>query len=492
VRLLKARFDKIAEYATVILPVYLLSACIFIFLLGLTDLRHCTDVFFYAPTIFAGLYCSRRYLIFVTCFVGTLYAAIFLTYAYPNLEQFGVAALLLEALIRILFLASAGFFSFYYAQEQRRSRSDLRHVIRERNRHIRKLQLYLNVSEALARDMHLEARLQELLSTWLAYIRAESGTILLCNEKQDRLLLAAQKGPKEQCEALGTKKKGEGIAGYVAQTGEPFIFTAGSEGLGLDGIRHAMCAPLSTKEGVIGVMAVCNKFNGSGFDQRDLELLSSITKQVTTYVQNVNLFAEKKELSLNVIMTLVQAIEAKDRYTRGHSIQVTELANKLGRELGLSNEQLEILQTSALLHDVGKIGIPESILNKPGPLTEDEYEQVKQHPAIGAAILKPIKGLEDVTSAIYYHHERYDGLGYLEGLKGKEIPLAARILAVCDTFASMTSDRPHRKELTRGQALKELARVSGKQLDPDVVDALFAVLESLPARPKRATIKASV
>ncbi len=489
---MKSRFDRIAEHATLILPAYLLGACFVIFILGLTALRHCTDAFFYAPVVFAGLCCSRRYLIFLTAFVGILYATIFLSYAAPHLEQYGAAVLLFEALMRVLFLALAGFFSFYYAQEQRRSKRDLTQMIRERNRHIRKLRLYLDISEALARDMYLGARLEELLSMWLGYIKAESGAVLLCSEKEDKLFLAAQKGSKEQCEAFGTKKKGEGIAGYVAQTGEPFIFTAGRGGLNFQGIRHAMCAPLSTKEGIIGVMAVCNKLSGQGFDERDLELLCSITKQVTTYVQNFNLFAKNKELSLNVIMTLIQAIEAKDRYTRGHSIQVTELANKVGRELKLSDQQLELLQTAALLHDVGKIGISESILNKRGALTEEEYDQVKQHPAIGAAILKPIKGLEDVTIAIYYHHECYDGSGYLEGLKGDAIPLAARILAVCDTYAAMTSDRPQRKELTGQQAVKELKRVKGTQLDPTVVDALFAVLKSLPVLTKKVRIKAKV
>ena len=351
-------------------------------------------------------------------------------------------------------------------------------IIQERDQHIRELRLHLAAIDSLSKDLHLNVRLEKLLSAWLPLIKAESGSILLCKQKEDKLTLAVAKGSREHCEAMGAEKKGEGIAGYVAQTGEPFLLARNTKSLGMKEISDVMCVPFSTKNEVIGTISVCNKLGDSSFNQNDLDLLSSIAKQATPHIQNVFLFTELKDLSLNMIMTLIQAIEAKDRYTRGHSVQVTELALKVGKELGLSGEELEVTQTSALLHDVGKIGIPESILNKPCRLTTDEYDQVKQHPAIGAAILKPIKGLEEVIQIIYYHHERYDGLGYMEGLKGEKIPLIARILAACDTFASMTSDRPHRKAITQEEAVNELQRVEGKQLDPEVVKALLKVIRS--------------
>lgn len=474
---MKARIGKIAEYASFILPLYLLFACGLIFLLGRVDLRHCTDILFYPPIILAGLYCSRRYLILMSTSVGIIYTVIFLTNTLPTQSYYTTEALIFEVTIRIFFLSISGYLSFFYAQEQRKSRDSLKEVISERNQHIRQLQLHLNINGALSKNLHLGARLEELLTIWLSYIKAESGSVLLCDGKEDKMVLAAARGSQELYEAMGTKRKGEGIAGCVAQTGEPLLLTRGTDGLGTGGVQNAICAPLLTKEGVIGVIAVCNKLNKDSFNQLDLDLLVSIANQATAYVQNVNLYTEIKELSMNVIATLIQAIEAKDRYTRGHSAQVNALALKVGRDLNLSKGELELLQTAALLHDVGKIGISEAILNKKGTLTKDEYEQVKQHPAIGAAILKPIKGLEEVTMAVYHHHERYDGRGYLDGLKEKDIPQTARIIAVCDSYAAMTSDRPHRKALSGEQAIDELERVKGKQLDPTVVDSLVRIIK---------------
>ncbi len=178
---------------------------------------------------------------------------------------------------------------------------------------------------------------------------------------------------------------------------------------------------------------------------------------------------EIKTLYLNAIKSLVFALEAKDKYTEGHSKRVTFYACEIAKRMGLSNLMIHKIHLAGLLHDIGKIGVKESILNKPGKLTNDEYKHIYDHPVTGAKILTPVLKDKDILSFIRHHHERYDGTGRPDGLKGEEIPLGARILAVADTFDAITSDRPYRKALTVDFALKEIKRCSGSQFDPIVV-----------------------
>ncbi|MBI5026932.1 MAG: HD-GYP domain-containing protein, partial [Nitrospirae bacterium] len=168
----------------------------------------------------------------------------------------------------------------------------------------------------------------------------------------------------------------------------------------------------------------------------------------------------------------------KSPWTRGHSERVTEYALKIGRALGLSDGEMEKLRIAGLLHDIGKIGTYDGVLDKPGQLTDEEYEVVKRHPGKGADVLSPISQLGDIIPWIRGHHERYDGKGYPDGLKGEEIPLQARILSVADAYDSMTAERPYRKTPGREKAIEELKRYSGIQFDPEVVDIFLKVLES--------------
>ena len=169
---------------------------------------------------------------------------------------------------------------------------------------------------------------------------------------------------------------------------------------------------------------------------------------------------------------LVTALDTRDSETQGHSLRVVGYTLKLAELLNITDkEELKIIEYGALLHDIGKIGIPDQILNKPGKLTDEEWKIMKKHPKIGYNILKKIKFLNKSSLIVLYHHERYDGTGYLEGLKGEDIPLGARIFAVADTVDAITSDRPYRKALTFEYALEELIKFKGKQFDPKVVEA---------------------
>lgn len=189
-------------------------------------------------------------------------------------------------------------------------------------------------------------------------------------------------------------------------------------------------------------------------------------------------FMELEDLLLKLIRVMVNALDAKSPWTRGHSERVARYAEKIAREMNLDEDETKEIRLAGLLHDIGKIGTYDYLLEKPGPLTPEEYEMVKQHPQKGVEILKDIKQLSEILPLIKYHHERIDGKGYPSGLKGDSIPLGARILHVADSFDSMTSDRPYRKAPGREYAISELEKYKGIQFDPHVVDAFLNILKA--------------
>ena len=168
------------------------------------------------------------------------------------------------------------------------------------------------------------------------------------------------------------------------------------------------------------------------------------------------------------------AVDTKDRYTKQHSEDVARYAVFLAERLGLDPDERRSVELAGLLHDVGKIGIPDAILRKPGPLTTDEYAIVKQHVWLGAAIVRDLPNVEAIRAGVRHHHERWDGNGYLDGLAGEAIPLIARIVSVCDAFSAMTTTRPYRKALSVAEALERLEGAAGSQLDPRLVTAFVA------------------
>lgn len=199
---------------------------------------------------------------------------------------------------------------------------------------------------------------------------------------------------------------------------------------------------------------------------------------VTVSAPEIIKFLKSEPLSIPILQSLINVIASKDRYTKVHSETVAHYAGLIGKCLNLSEAQMELLSVAAILHDLGKIGIPADVLNKAGSLSEDEWKLIRQHPLLGATMINGLshKGGEDIIGAIMYHHERYNGKGYPRGLKGKDIPLLARILAVADAYSSMTAERPYRKALTKDEAIEELKKQSGKQFDPDIVSAFIECL----------------
>ncbi|MBU7007957.1 HD domain-containing phosphohydrolase [Phosphitispora fastidiosa] len=246
--------------------------------------------------------------------------------------------------------------------------------------------------------------------------------------------------------------------------------------------KNMLCVPINCDNSHQGFLSVMNKFDEDfadfmDFDSEDYLLLTLLAGQLGLLVENRSLFRMQRESLETTIHSLVQALDARDPYTKGHSEQVSQLAIMIAKELSLPAEEIEDIRLAGLLHDIGKIGIPEKILNKPDNLTSIEFNQIKVHPYISAQILKPIELFKTLLPFVYHHHERWDGKGYPDGLKGEAIPLGARILAVADAFDAITADRVYRPGKDDNAAVNELVKWAGIQFDPLVVDALLTGLE---------------
>lgn len=231
--------------------------------------------------------------------------------------------------------------------------------------------------------------------------------------------------------------------------------------------------PLRVGDRTIGVFELAAQHAVGEEERRMLETLAS---QAAIAIENARLFEETQRTYYDTLRSLAGALEARDSYTRGHSERVARLAMRIAEKMGLPEEDRKEIYSAALLHDIGKIGVRDEVLLKPGRLTEEEMSVIRGHPIFGDAILGPLKFLGKVTGMVKHHHERWDGTGYPDRLKGEEIPLASRIVGVADAFDALTSDRPYRDRRTLGDTLRILQEESGRQFDPRVVDALFAVL----------------
>ncbi len=241
-----------------------------------------------------------------------------------------------------------------------------------------------------------------------------------------------------------------------------------------NGFRSILRVPIVIKGKIFGVLGIISR-RPSAFTREDHNVLEKLVSHIGVALENAKLVTNLEELFLGTVRTLSSAIDAKSAWTKGHSDRVTEYALKIATELGWNREELKVLELLGLLHDIGKLGTYEVILDKPGKLTDEELNIIRQHPVKGAEILSHIKQLKDIIPALLHHHEFYDGTGYPDGLKGEDIPLMARILAVADTADAMGADRPYRKGMPMEKIIEELKRCSGTQFDPEVVEAFLKV-----------------
>lgn len=274
---------------------------------------------------------------------------------------------------------------------------------------------------------------------------------------------------------------GEGIAGQVVQTGKAVRITEQIPDAQLDmtkgghidprayRTRSWMSMPLRVGQEIFGVINLTDKLDGVNFTREDEQILQTLVEKAGIKLENQALYEGIYSNLLDTLNSLVTTIEAKDPYTREHSQRVTDYAVGLGKLLDLSEDEIEMLNFAGILHDIGKIGVRDEILTKPGRLTSDEYDTIKQHPNIGEKIVAPLGLVSSERAIIHYHHERFDGSGYPDGLSGEQIPILARIVAIADAFDAMTTTRSYRKAMPVAHALEEMRRCAGSQFDPRLV-----------------------
>jgi HD-GYP domain-containing protein (c-di-GMP phosphodiesterase class II) len=313
-------------------------------------------------------------------------------------------------------------------------------------------------------------------------MKAEVGSLLLVDEEKHQLYFEVALGEREEEIKRIFLNFGEGIAGWVAEYGKPLIVNSPEKDLrffkGVDErtefkTRNIICVPVKVKEKIIGVLEAINKKGRSRFGKEDLSLLTSLADQVAIALDNSRLYQELEEMFFQTAESLADAIEKRDPYTGGHTQRVTLYSQVIARYLQLKPLERKWLKIASVLHDIGKIGVEDDILKKPERLSPEEFNMIKRHSDMGAEILEHIRQLREIVPGVRYHHEQVNGKGYPDGLRGEQIPLLAKIVAVADTYDAMTTDRPYRKAMEKETAIEELKRCSGTQLDQMVVEAFI-------------------
>jgi len=346
----------------------------------------------------------------------------------------------------------------------------------------------LEVGKAISSTLDLNDLLRKIMQMATKVMRCETSTVYLVDRQTNELYFHIVQGDPN----VGSKLQeirlpmGTGLAGWCAKENKPVIvpdtakdprFFKGADKKSGFVTRSMICVPMRLKDEVIGVLQVLNRTGDIPFNDHDVEILEALANQAVSAIDNARLYENIQKVYLSTIEVLATAIDAKDPYTQGHSRRVTQYSVAIAEEINMDRKEIDSVRYAGLLHDVGKIGINDSIIRKPSRLTDEEYAIIKKHPEIGAKILRPVDFLADKVPGVKHHHEYYDGRGYPDHLKGEEIPLIARIICVADAFDAMTTNRPYRKGLSFNTAVAELKKFSGKQFDPGCVDAFLKAFE---------------
>jgi len=348
----------------------------------------------------------------------------------------------------------------------------------------------INVATAFRVD--LDEVLKIIVDKACEVLRAEIGSILLVDADGKSLVIKAAKHLSHKIIETTRLHLGEKISGWIAKHRKPLLV----KNIETDPrfakrnseryyTKSFISAPLIVRDQLVGVININNKKNCKIFNESDLRLLKAIALQAALAIENARVYENLHRGYLQTIKLLTEAMQARDHYTYTHSQNVTKYALKIADEMKLNEDEMKALEHACQLHDLGKIGIKDDILNKPGSLTDQEWAEIKTHPSIGAHILESLPLLEKVTQIIRQHHERYDGTGYPGKTKGTDICLGARIIMVVDSYDAMVTSRPYRKTpRIHEEVIKELTVNRNKQFDPKIVDVFLKVLEKDPSLKK--------
>ncbi|MCD6297514.1 MAG: HD domain-containing protein [Deltaproteobacteria bacterium] len=349
--------------------------------------------------------------------------------------------------------------------------------LEESNRALISIQDKLNRLSRFQSEILLSYDVHHILETWLVRLR-QLVKIEVCSvflvEKEGIEFIHKISKPEKLSSVIQKEVESQislGNFGRAISSGIPL--TAKAEVFGKESGRHIsiMIAPLSNLKRTIGAVVIAFEEDKDFIRQQTLRFLYILVDFFSLSLENAYLFDDLKSAYFDTIKAISNSIEARDPYTRGHSERVVRFSKAIAEELNWKENEIELIDWGGMLHDVGKIGISDSTLKKSGKLTDDEYNEIKSHPLIGAQIVEGISFLKSAIPYILEHHERFDGKGYPRGVAGENISIKGRLLAVADAFDAMTSDRTYRKALEPEDAVKEISRNRGTQFDPEIVRA---------------------
>lgn len=320
------------------------------------------------------------------------------------------------------------------------------------------------IHRLISTSLNLKELLPRIARLSLQVMRVRQSSIYLIEKSGRYLKPVATVTEKGRIDNQCKIRMGEELVGRAAKTAVPVL------------TQNSLAMPL-IEEDVLGVIVVSNKIDDKPFSYFDQEILTTLSEQAVIAIKSAKLHKQQEKITLGSIKSLSALSGARNAQAHIPEIKFRKLITAIAHELHLSRINIDALNYAAMLHDVGKVGIPEKILQKETTLTTQEYEMIKEHPSKSASILRHLKVLEPAIPIILYHHEKYDGSGYPEGLKGKQIPIGARILSIVDAFEAMIAKRPYRKAKSIEQATKELEKNSGTQFDPEIIKAFLKVIK---------------
>src|ERR1044071_8722567 len=349
------------------------------------------------------------------------------------------------------------------------------------------LRALMSVGQVINSSLGLQRVLEEVMDSLISLMRAERGFLML-REPDGELVVRIARGIAHVKLDEESFKFSRSVIRRVVESYAPVLTTNAQIDPRFDAqmsvaayqLRSIICVPLKLKNDLIGVLYVDNRAHAGIFKEHDLELISAFADQAAVAIESARLFEDlqesHRELEKAYQATLegwVRALDLRDKETEGHTQRVTILTQRLARSMGVEGEALVHITRGALLHDIGKMAIPDGILLKPGQLTDDERMLIQKHPIYAYEMLSPIAFLVPAIDIPYCHHEKWDGSGYPRGLRGKDIPFAARIFPVVDVWDALTSNRPYRRAVPQYEVRQRIKNDSGKHFDPVVVDAFM-------------------
>ena len=369
--------------------------------------------------------------------------------------------------------------------EVAKNREDLLVRNKELRFQVYSLETLMELTHQLNSSLDLDHTLSTLILSVVGQLRVNSACLFLTDQREDptRLEPYTFKGLKEeQARSICFAYDGPFVRALVPLDGEeiqPLRLGQLEHDLDVEADVGALFAagltivcPVVMKRRLVAVLAVGEKVSGQEFQANDLEMLRVLSESACMAIENARLYKDLQEAYVSTVRLLVSRIEEKDPYTHGHTERVAAYAVGIAKEMGFTVEEVQRIQFGAFLHDIGKVHTEDNVLQKPGALSDEEWRMVRMHPLRGAEMVKGVRFLERVTDMIRHHHERVDGKGYPDGLKGDQISVAARIVNVADAFDAMTTDRPYRTGLTVDQALAQMTEKAGTQFAAEIVDIL--------------------